>query len=76
MIFPGLDDDIDSEDDLTIVALPDQPCTQEGLLCDVQSGGSIIDFDYSRKKDVPSVRTSVSLDLLLHCHKLLIVDFL
>lgn len=76
-IPPGPESEMDSEDELVVVALPDKPCTKEGLLeRNLKSGGSIIDFDYSRAKDTTSARTSVSLYLLLRCHTLLKVDCL
>ena len=58
---PGMGSNLDNE----TVDLPSVPCTQEGLSIPLLTGGSLIDFDYSREKDISSVRTSVSLNLLL-----------
>ncbi|KJA13936.1 hypothetical protein HYPSUDRAFT_150995 [Hypholoma sublateritium FD-334 SS-4] len=53
---PGLNPDV--KDALANVVLPNAPCTNEGLSLALPTGGSLIDFDYSREKDIPSAKTS------------------
>ncbi len=75
-MFPDLEINPDAYNELMSAAFPDAPCTNEGLSIAFATGGSLIDFDYSREKDILSAKTSVSLNLLLHCHTSLKVDHL
>lgn len=49
-----------------------QPCTENGFLHQLASGGSVIDFDYSHASNTLSAKTSVCLSLLLCCYMLTI----
>lgn len=55
-VTSGSDEDKDKDAEMDW----DVPCANEGLAFPLQSGGSLIDFDYSCAKDILSVKASVS----------------